>query len=640
MVEGVSSRQEESSHYSCTDANSRGAIASAIEYHLEVDQSPCRQQRQLFKDEEDDAAGTTITWSRRVARYLSRFSWYYPSRSSSDDGPCLDEGWHHYEHVILPRCYRKTDEPLVPPHSPQTQQSHLTPSNSTNSSSLLMAGIESTSPILAAAEKEEVLQQQQNVTTTPISTTSKLYPIIGSPLQDLSNFGVSTRMYLSSLLVLAGILGLSGLGNIPLMAYYWGYSPENKDGVHYMGVTSIRSSAICDATVWVECESCHYPQYAQYFPSYRLDDTGLYARKNSCNFDDFWSPGLWSFASTCLLILLMAIASLKQQKVEVVFDEAVQTASDYSICVRNPPNDALDPDEWRRFFNKYAVEGKGVALVTVAINNADLLKLLIKRRKALQTLSQNLPEGIDVEQQPWQHVRVVVEAMPKKPSVLSYIGLATDVHQLVNSIEQCEMLIRNLLHERTFKPSAVFVTFETERSQRNALHALSTGKLNIWRQELNPASVHNDGVLRVYESMRNSAMSDLANPQMEHVIQLTVSDSRDLDYSSALLFRNCHVLHVKEAVEPSDVRWLDLESSKRLELYVASTIGMMLTCSVCGLYIYRLVKRFPGPYATMFITLVSRAGRWGRATFVVAFSVDTLSHAVIHEVEYCCASHL
>jgi hypothetical protein len=522
-------------------------ITTTTPYHLEVDHP-----------EQDDT--DTITFSRRAARFLSRYSWYYPSKPN---GPSLEEAWHHYEYVTLPRCYRQNDEPLTP-------QSHHHPHDS----------------VTSEAERH-----------------SKLYPILESPLKDLSNFGVSTRMYLSTLLVLAGILGIAGLGNVPLMIYYWGYAPDEKEGVHYMGVTSIRGSAICDATVWVECESCN--EYADHFPSYRLD--GTYARKNSCNFEDFLASGLWSFASSCMLLLLMAIASLKQRKAEVVFDEAVQTASDYSICVRNPPPDALDPQEWRRFFNHYAVQGKGVVMVTVAIDNAELLNLLIKRRQALQTLSQNLSDGCSIDD-------LRAGAVVNKP-LLSYIGLATDINKIVKDIQRYEDAIRGLLLHQTFKPSAVFVTFETERSQRNALHALSTGKINIWRQKLNVSDIHNDGILRVYESMRSSTLSDLVDPQKEHVIQLSVSDSRDLDFSSALLFRNYHVLNVKEAAEPSDVRWLDLQASNRLGLYVASTVGMVLACACCGLYIYRLVHQYPGPYATMFITLVS-----GRIACIKSFS--------------------
>jgi hypothetical protein len=540
--------------------NSVASDTDTASYHLEVEQPyPESQSPEL-----DDA--NAITYSRWVARYLSRFSWYFPLRPNR---PSLEEAWHHYEHVTLPRSLQRSDVPLL---STQSQNDCLLAESTAN----------------------------VTTTTTTAERHSKLYPILGSPIQDLSNFGVSTRMYLSTLLVLAAILGLAGLGNIPLMIYYWGYANQEKEGVNYLGAPTIRSSAICDATMWVECESCNYPEFASYFPTYRLDGTN--ARKNTCNFEDFTSPGLWSFASTCLLLVFVAIASWMQRKAEVVFDEAVQTASDYSIRIRNPPSDALDPDEWRRFFNQYAVDGKGVVMVTVAIDNAELLKLLILRRQAIQTLSRNLPENFKINH---QTLTSIICSTEKKP-LLSYIGLATDVKDLATDILQYEDSIRGVIQYSSFKPSAVFVTFETERCQRNALHALSTGKLNVRRQQRDLSRHHENGVIRVYESMRSTSLSDIMEDhQKEHVIHLESTITEDGTFSSVLLFRNSYVLDVKEAMEPSDVRWLDLRSSNRLGLYIASTIGMFATCACCGLYIYRLVKQFPGPYATWFITLVS-----------------------------------
>jgi hypothetical protein len=317
------------------------ATSDAVSYHLEVDHEHVQQCAEIPVD-----VSESITWSRRFARYLSRFSWYFPPRPNR---PSLEEAWHHYEHVTLPRCYQRSDGLLI---SPQSQEQSL----------LEESTADATATTTTTTTK----------TKTKGESDSKLYPIIGSPLQDLSNFGVSTRMYLSTLLVFAGILGLAGLGNVPLMIYYWNYANQEKEGINYMGDPTIRSSAICDATEWVECESCNYPEYASYFPTYRLDGTN--ARKNTCNFEDLMSPGLWSFVSTCLLLFLVAIASWKQRRAEVVLDEAVQTASDYSICIRNPPKDASDPEEWRCFFNQYAVDGKGVVMVTVAIDNAELGK--------------------------------------------------------------------------------------------------------------------------------------------------------------------------------------------------------------------------------------------------------------------------
>ena len=56
----------------------------------------------------DDEKSGTITMGRVVARYLSRFSWYYPDNTDTKgdniDTP-LDKAWAFFEHQGLPRCF-------------------------------------------------------------------------------------------------------------------------------------------------------------------------------------------------------------------------------------------------------------------------------------------------------------------------------------------------------------------------------------------------------------------------------------------------------------------------------------------------------------------------------------------------------
>jgi len=57
-----------------------------------------------------------------------------------------------------------------------------------------------------------------------------------------------------------------------------------------------------------------------------------------------------------------------------------QTAQDYSILVKNPPKGALDPDEWRDFFQH--VTKHRVTIVTVAVDNKPLIgKFMITANK-------------------------------------------------------------------------------------------------------------------------------------------------------------------------------------------------------------------------------------------------------------------
>lgn len=551
-----------------------------------------------------------ITWSRRASRYLSQFRWYYSpspataaSSSSSSSSASLDEAWAHFEHVTLPRRYK--NKVLRVPRGYGWEDSHL-------------------------------------------------YPL-GTPFEEmLTHFGgVSVGMFLSTLFVLAGILGVGGLLNIPLMIYFWGYS-GNKESVGYNGIpTMIRASALCDATKWVECENC--ADHSD-MPSYRFD-YGL-VKKNVCDFENFSMSGYASWAaSVIMLILTVWVFYVQQRRAEVVLDEQIQTASDYSIKISNPPTDARDPEEWRSFFNQFidtnesihqqvearhdgtvVVEdhhGGGVVLVTIAIDNANLLKALVKRRETLKKISHLLPKGTNlkdhaaVEELLADSIRKVSYRQKVFNSICRMMGHERDASFLWSSIRSLEFEIRSIASQ-PFEAKAVFVTFDSERSQRNALHALSTGKLNIWRNELDiyRLKLLHGGRLRIRESHRNASIWDLKEePLQEKTIQLATSFGSTMSCSRVLLFRGERVLRVKEAVEPSDVRWVDLQSSsrQRFELHIASALGMLIFIALSGFVIYRLARNFPSQYAAMFITFTNSF-----VPVVCTFITDVESHPTEH----------
>ena len=622
-----------------------------------------------FEDGTDDSNiySNKMTFSRRAARYLSQYQWYNPNNYSStttnhtkEGGPSLDAAWSHYEHVTLPRRF----------------VNH--PSNSKN------LGGDNHNDFVRAPQSQRSIHK------------TELYPVIETPLEELVHFGVSIRMFFSTLLVFSGILGIAGILNVPLMMYFWGYASDdinsnNKDGVDYMGIGKmIRASALCDASEWVACDTCHAEEHIGEYPAYRLDvsDGIAMVRRNVCDFEGFLVPGVCSFVATLLVLGLTAMAFFgKQRQAEIVFDEQIQTASDYSIRISNPPPDALDPDEWRDFFNQYnthdgvdsdtvidgddndvyesmgeetahsmdnntsrktqnkntparrtySKEGGGVVLVTIAIDNALLLQALILRRKLLRALSKLLQRGTDMTS-PSIVEDAVQDAVAVASSSTYYRFIPSKIQQMLqqdarylwSDIQNLENDIRSLVQQK-YHAVAVFVTFDTERSQRNALHALSTGKINIWRNELlhrqssdntnsrnstfcgmensNHHNLRKGGQLTIRESNRSSSLWDFREAvHEERTIQLAMSAaSTESSCTRALLFRGERVLRVKEAVEPSDVRWVDLQAShrQRLELHLASAVGMTVFVMWSGYFIYCLAGNYPGYYAAMFITMVS-----------------------------------
>lgn len=57
-----------------------------------------------------------MTYSRRIARNLSKYDWYYPRRQGCDVS--LDDGWAYFEHITLYRHTKK--DPTIEQHEDDT----------------------------------------------------------------------------------------------------------------------------------------------------------------------------------------------------------------------------------------------------------------------------------------------------------------------------------------------------------------------------------------------------------------------------------------------------------------------------------------------------------------------------------------
>jgi len=141
-----------------------------------------------------------------------------------------------------------------------------------------------------------------------------------------------------------------------------------------------------------------------------------------------------------------------------------------------------------------------VVYCTVALDNDALVKALATRRALLQKASFKLT-GWNTNQQLQE-----IPASLAQSNKLLYT-------KLVQNHETCLTLLK-----QTYPASAVFVTFETERCQRTVLELLTVGSFNV-------------------------ATNDVSELPPEHV------------------FRGNLVLDIQEAVEPSAIRWKDLNKS-------------------------------------------------------------------------------
>jgi hypothetical protein len=185
-----------------------------------------------------------------------------------------------------------------------------------------------------------------------------------------------------------------------------------------------------------------------------------------------------------------------------------------SIVIKNPPPDATNPDEWKTFFDTNFGPDIHVTCCTVARDNYQLVQALVARRVILQKLKWKLPAGnrLDIGS-----LAINAHDIRERRGLFDRLKslVVPDVPELFKELVNINNEVRKL-SMMDFPATRVFITFETERAQRTVLHHLSVGSRSIMK------------------------FSELNITKPTHA------------------FRSNIVLHVKEAPEPSTIRWHDL----------------------------------------------------------------------------------
>jgi hypothetical protein len=263
-----------------------------------------------------------VTRGRLLARYFSRFSRYNPHYQARQkyakalesgvmevdgDGdenkpkpPSLDAAWAFFEHVTLPRHFVKE--------------------------------------VQTRGFSRDSLQKAE-----PGETNEKtaLYGYFGTPGKDLADFGVGVGLYFWTLKVLCIIILITGCINIPVLMHFASdkYTSDRQAGLSY----PLKGSAICTDQTWVACPDCTKDDWDT-FPTARdrfaqtADEKLTFILANDCSVG--FNEGLFPFISLVFLGVAIYVMDIFAEKAEVGFDEAQQTASDYSVEVKNPPKTA------------------------------------------------------------------------------------------------------------------------------------------------------------------------------------------------------------------------------------------------------------------------------------------------------------
>lgn len=341
--------------------------------------------------------------------------------------------------------------------------------------------------------------------------------------------GIGVGLYFYTLKCLAIIMFLAGFLSYPVLHYYASpeYNDKNSENPHW---PALQTSAICTNTRWAPCPSCEktIKQYAadstqEWFTFNAITDeryatavsptTGepLYFLKNSeCPMNHV--VAYYSYATMIFVtfaVLFMQVVLLRARARDL--DLASQTSTDYSIEIENPPKDARDPQKWKDFLEERFGH---VTAVTVTLDNEDLVNALLERRKFLTALEQLIPrenapyllkEGRLVD------IKKAVEVANAVPWYSQYILGQLPAEQLQKRIETIEEEITREggLASKKYDVSNVFVTFEKEQSQQDALHAFNVPGIDVVRQKTsNPDTPVFEGtVLQVREPPEPSSKS-------------------------------------------------------------------------------------------------------------------------------------
>jgi hypothetical protein len=213
----------------------------------------------------------------------------------------------------------------------------------------------------------------------------------------MGDFGLGTGLYFTNLRALIFMTLVLGMLNIPNMIYF---GSDDYSGDDSTSPLLLQGSAVCTLTSWVPCPKCNITeQWADNMnriANTTLEDgtTLIFALRNECDGAKIQLARI-NFITIVILVLGLVALGFHQEKWEKLFNEGKETASDYSIVVKNPPVAASDPDEWKLYFER-TFRAK-VALVTIGIDNDLLVRTLVQRREVLRRLELALDPGIALD---------------------------------------------------------------------------------------------------------------------------------------------------------------------------------------------------------------------------------------------------
>ena len=490
-----------------------------------------------------------MTFSRRIALVLMRYEWYNPSKRTETTTESSEEEVS----LSLPSL-----EKAWAYFEHYTLRRFITTSNNKMEETVVgklkhIFNLEGANDLKMADPGEENFQ-------------TKLYNPISTPLTQMSGFGSDIILYFFTLKTMAFLTFVAGLISIPNILYFSGdtYSSGGQNGLNFF----LQGSAACKSFEWVPCPECSLDDYREE-ERYRFHmeiltngEVLTFALKNKCNGATL-TTGFVSFCTFLFILFSTIWIHWYLKNLESSLDESVGTAKDYSIHILNPPVDAIDPKEWRDFFMDN-FEDLHVRCCTVGVANKGLITKLLKRRECQEDLRKklfmkNLPNKTELVQISRDHIL-------KRTKFGNLCAIfSPGVPEIFKRIRNLDIDIqRECTNERAARN--VFVTFETKRSQRDVLNVFNVAPYSVRTNE-------------------KDALSE-----------------------SKFLFRNELVLHVKEADDPSTLRWYDIDEAvsvpiRTLIFPMSCTIFLIVISSLFVSYIRK--EEQSSTYAAIAVSLLN-----------------------------------
>lgn len=184
----------------------------------------------------------------------------------------------------------------------------------------------------------------------------ELYPVWNAGLETFAQFGIGIGLYNFQLIILFAIFFLLSFILAPVVFEYYNSDRGIASDNRLLKVSS--SCIITNATATIGCPDG--------------DPSCIIRSRENCSIS--FQSILLDLAMSLFFCLAILFARFAENKIIEDLDEAIQTASDYSVVVLDPTEDADNPDEWFEFFSRF---GK-VRYITIFRENEEVTRAIIR----------------------------------------------------------------------------------------------------------------------------------------------------------------------------------------------------------------------------------------------------------------------